>query len=153
MARIRSVLMDNTLGRIFTNIEAPSKAMPANLLAGTKLSTLSFSGNKKGLVRVANNIGTTTGMKFLQRSQIVKIRAYVTLFGRGGDVVINVRKGTSYVDSTVISTLSILDASTATELPVLITVEIGEKLFVDIVSVPTVKIPSGFAINFDYYAG
>jgi hypothetical protein len=102
MSRIRSVLIDNSVGSIFRNIRKVSQATAANVIAGNKLSTKSIKGS--GNLRVANNVGNK-GIFLLTGGVITQCVVSLKTQPMSGTVTIRFRVGETYATSVQIGEL------------------------------------------------
>lgn len=162
MPRNRSILIDNTLGRIFTNVSKSSLASASNLIAGSVplVKTLKSSAAKTSLVPTKNLGGSLSGflLSTAGTSQVLTIKADLSRSHRGYPVILNlaIRVGASYATSAPVATVSFTDLQTSrTDANQPFNVPANHGIFVDInYSGGT---PSawavGLSLSFSYYAG
>lgn len=154
MPRTRSVLVDNTIGRIFRNVSTVSQATAASVIAGDKLAQRLLNGGTSN-IRVQNNVGGR-GLFFIGGALVTQLIFSNRFSSRGSPVVINVKKGTTYALATLIGNYEIppltaqRQGSSAT-FAVSITLAAGESLFFDVVSVGNVFPGTGLSILAGFY--
>lgn len=155
MPRTRSVLVDNTIGRIFRNVTAVSQATPANVIAGDKLVQRVINGGTSNLA-VRNNIGGR-GLFFISGGLVTQIRIGLKYASRGTPITVRVRRGTTYDTSSVIDTYSVpaggIRAPATETFNVSISLSAGESLFFDITAVGTLFPGAGIQITVGFYTG
>lgn len=157
MPRVRSVLVDNTIGSIFKNVSTVSQATAANVIAGTKLSTKSISTTATTNIVVRNNVNGK-GLYFISEAVVTKLILFVATVPRGADVVVRVRKGSTYATSTVvdsysISHLSVTKKNLTQEYNISATLSAGESLYFDVTSVGSLSPGAGLRITAGFYTG
>ena len=153
MARIRSLLIDNTLGKIFTNTQSSLTADASKLIAGSKLLTASFTSAKTTTVKVISNLGTGKGILFPNSSLLTQITLSVATAPSGAPITVVIKKGTSYTTATVTGTYTIAADTLTSNYTVSQTINSGDSLFADVTTVGNVKSGVGLTILFNYYAG
>lgn len=153
MARTRSVLVDNTIGRIFRNVVSVSQATAASVIAGAKLTTKSISGGR-AVLKVQNNIGGK-GIFMIGGGVVTQLIFKLTKAPRGSDAAIRVKKGTNYAEATTVGDYTIPQASSGVTQTynVSITLAAGETLYFDIVQVGSITAGTGITLTVGFYAG
>lgn len=154
MTRTRSVLVDNTIGSIFRNITTVSQAGPSSTIAGAKLTTKSISGGSASL-KIQNNIGGK-GIFLIGGGLITQLIFNIKRTPKGSPVLVWVRKGTTYLNSTVIGEYTLLESVTASvsqTQSVNINVAPGETMYFDVTQTGSIYPGAGLSVLIGYYAG
>lgn len=151
--RVRSILIDNTLGKIYTNVDSTLSTDSSKLIAGTKLQSYTYAANIRSNAVVARNIGTGTGVFFPNRGLIVVGRLGVTVAPLGRTINVDIKVGSTYATSTVAATLSLPINSLASTTNLVVNVQSGQSLYFDVTQVGNVRPGTGLSIKLDYYAG
>lgn len=153
MARIRSILIDATQGKIFTGSDTTANASSANLIAGTMIKSLIVAqGTGTDVVKVATNIGS--GVSIASKALLTSVVANVVTAPKNLNITIYVKKASTYASATTIATLYITpNTLTGSVTNLLIPILTSEKLFFDIVQVGTVQPGVGFTLTYNYYSG
>lgn len=153
MPRTRSILIDNTLGKIFTNVGSSTSTDSSKLIAGTKLQSYTTAANTKSTTVVARNIGIATGVPFPNNGLIVSGRLSISVAPLGRAINVDIKVGSTYATSTVAATIS-LPINTLTALTNLaITIQSGQFLFFDVTQVGNIRPGAGLSIKLDYFTG
>lgn len=153
MARVRSVLIDNTIGRIFRNTTSVAAATAANLIAGNKLESSAIIASKKTTVRPALNIGNGSGMYFAGGALVNSFQLTAITAPVGSSVVVSVKLGANYADSVEVGVYALPALSKSASYPVVVTVPVGQSLYFDINEAGSVKPGVGFGIRANFYRG
>jgi hypothetical protein len=153
MARVRSVLIDNTIGRIFRNTTSVGTATAANLIAGNKLESAAIIASKKAIVRPALNIGNGAGMYFAGGAIVNLFQLTVSTAPVGSSIVITAKLGLSYDTSAVVGTYTLPALSNSYSYPVAVSVPVGQSLYFDINEAGSVKPGAGLGIRANFYRG
>lgn len=153
MARVRSVLIDNTIGRIFRNTTSVAMANAANLIAGSKIESSAITASSKTVVRPALNIGNGSGIYFAGGGLINSLVLTATTAPVGSSIVVTAKVGFNYADSTVVSTYNLPELSKSFSYPVVINILVGQSLYFDINEAGSIKPGSGFGIRANFYRG
>lgn len=152
--RARGILVDSTLGKMFTNTSSVQSADSSKLIAGTKLqSTVIYSPKKKNIV-VVNQLGSSgRGKVFPTGALLTKITASVLVAPIGSDIIIGVKVGQTYDTSSPVSFLTIAENTKSTTNSVSISISPDSALFFDVIQVGSIKPGQSLAITFSYYVG
>lgn len=153
MPRIRSILIDNTLGKIFTNVETSTSTDSSKLIAGTKLQSFTYAATTTATTVVAKNIGTGTGVPFPNNGLIVAGRLGVSVAPTGRAINVAIRVGSTYATSTVATTLSLPVSALSATTNLAINIQSGQFLYFDVTQVGNIKPGNGLSVKLDYYAG
>jgi hypothetical protein len=153
MARTRSVIIDNTLGRIFRNTPSVSQATAANLIAGSKIESTSFAAGAKVVARVVNNIGAGKGLFFPSGALITSIQLTATMPASGNLLTLRLRVGVDYASSISIEEYQMPNLTKSATFTVAITVPIGHSVFFDIAQVGSIKPGQGVGARLSFYRG
>lgn len=150
--RTRSLLIDNTFGKIFTGITKTSEGGADKLIAGTKLLTKSITQNQRFIVVPTNNLGNGQGLTLSpSESLLTQIRINVFLASSGQPVIISLLKGTSYATSTQLETYQLAAGAKTVSYNVSHQILAGEKIFVNIIQSGSSRRATGLSLNFVYY--
>ena len=153
MPRTRSILIDNTLGKIFTNVESSTSTDSSKLIAGSKLQSFTYAATTTATAVVAKNIGTGTGVPFPNNGLIVACRLGVSVAPLGRTINVAIRVGSNYATSNVATTLSLPINALSSTTVLAINIQSGQFLYFDVTQVGNVRPGSGLSIKLDYYTG
>jgi hypothetical protein len=150
--RTRSILIDNTLGKIFTNIDTVTTDS-SKLIAGTKLQATTISSGSKTNVVVAKNLGTGVGVPFVNPALLTTIKLSVSTAPAGQPIIVAVKGGSSYANSSVLTTVTLpVNTSTVTS-SMSITIQSGQNIYLDVTQAGTTKPGTGLSVRLEYYTG
>jgi hypothetical protein len=151
MSRTRSVLIDNTLGRIFRGVTSVVAATPANLIAGSKIETTSIAAGRRITTRVTNNLAGASGIFFPGGALINSVVLTAAAAPAGTPIVLHVKTGTNYSTASDVAEYQL--SSTTATFSTLITVPAGNSVFFDITQVGSVRPGAGFGVRINYFRG
>lgn len=151
--RSRSILVDTTIGKIFTNVQSVSAADASNLIAGTQTKRGGFSSPKTQTTRLTSNLGGKSGFYFPVSGVVTEVSLTSVIAPKGAAVQVNLKRGTTYESSTIVGTYTLAELTTSSTTSTAITVSAGDNFYVDIVSVGTTVPGSGLEVRFKYYLG
>jgi len=151
--RTRSILIDNTTGKIFTNITSASNANSSNLIAASLQKIGGFSISNSQSVRITNNLGGKNGFNFSSAAVVTEVSINSVIAPKGSGIQINLKRGTTYATSTVVGTYTLAELQTTSTAVTSITVASGDSFYIDITSVGTVIAGTGVSVRFKYYLG
>jgi hypothetical protein len=153
--RTRSILIDGSLGRMFSNTASSSSATSANLIAGTKAaSSITYIKPKSSALTV---VTATKGARFINSGLITSITykfdgAATQAAPAGRAVIVRLRKVSSNGTSTNIANytlpVNVLSGTITTE-PIAITAD--DSFFWDVTQVGTTRPGQGLYITMTYY--
>jgi hypothetical protein len=153
--RTRSILIDNTLGKIFTGVDAVSSANASNLIAGTQVSSRGVSSPATTTVAVTKNLGGGSGIYFPHVGIIknVIITAYSAPVGAA--IVISLKKSSSsdYTTSTQVATFTLPVSTRTVTIPCSISFEAGSYFFIDVTQTGSTKPGTGLSVQLQHYMG
>lgn len=150
MARIRNLLIDNTLGKVFTNVARVTDSDASKLIAGIKLQTKTIKpATPTTLVRVTNNLGGT-GLYFPTDSLVTTVNLSFTKPPVNNNTSIRFKTGATYATSTTVNTTT-ASQSTSTAVTLNTTIPAGEYLFVDVATAGLFGSGYGLTILANYY--
>lgn len=153
MPRTRSILIDNTVGKIFTNVGSSASTDSSKLIAGTKLQSYTYSASRSSTTVVARNIGIATGVPFPNNGLIASGTLSISSVPTGRAINVDVKVGSTYATSTVATTISLpINTFTATS-NLAISIQSGQFLFFDVTQVGNIRPGAGLSIKLDYYTG
>jgi hypothetical protein len=148
--RTRSLLMDNTIGKIYTNVGATSEVNSSKLIAGTSLKSYVLSS--KTATRVANNL-SGTGFPFTSTGLIQKLTLSVSNAPVGASIIVALKKGTDYANSTTSATANIASGVRTGNSSISLSVSAGEFIFFDVTQVGSTSSGQKLSIRLDYFLG
>lgn len=152
--RLRSILIDSTLGKIFTNTAEVTPSDPSKLIAGTKIQSTIISSPKKLSLVVSKNLGLTgAGKKFTSGALLTAATLDLMTTTMGASLIVLMKVGSTYETSTLAATLTLAAASRSQTTPLSITVQPNHAVFFDIAQVGTTRPGQGLSITLKYYAG
>jgi hypothetical protein len=152
--RTRSILIDNTLGKIFTGVANSGTTDVSKLIAGTKIQNKGVSAPSKNNIVAATNIGDGKGVYFSADSLIVQVVLKASRAPKGRAVQVRLKKGSSgYDSSTTVDTYSLSADSTSATINTNISIAAGESVFADVVQGGSTSPGQGLSIAYNYYSG
>ena len=155
MARTRSVLIDNTLGRIFRNVTSSASGTAANLIAGSKIESAAITSGTRTVARPTNNIGNGKGIFFAGGALITSInltaRGAPVGYINANSIVTRVKVGASYETAESVGDYALQTKSITTSTA--ITVNAGHSVYFDIIQVGSIKPGTGFGVRLNFYRG
>lgn len=152
--RTRSVIIDNTSGKIFKDVADPTSANASNLIATSRVQQAAFTAPGTTICKVVSNIGITgLGLQFPTTIIINNVRLTVTVPPVGASIQVKLKQGSSYETATNIGTYEIASTSNGSTTAINVTVASGNKIYGDILQVGSIRPGSGLSILITYYAG
>lgn len=151
--RIRSILVDNTLGKIFTGANTVSNASAANLIAGTQKLVKTFASGVAVNTKVANNLTAGSGLLIGNNGVLVSVTLMAVTAPLGSNISVNLKKGSAYASSSIVGTYTLSPGSNLTYYTTAISFLATDNFFIDITQVGSVKSGVGFSIQLGYYSG
>ena len=151
--RTRSILVDNTLGKIFTNTDVVTTTDASKLIAGTKIQSSTISASSKTTAIVAKNIGTGVGIPFANNGLITNVTLSATSACAGQSIIVAIKVGSTYNTSTTATTVSLPVNSYSASTAASVSVQAGQNVYLDITQVGTTKPGVGLSVRLDYYTG
>lgn len=154
MPRIKNFLIDNTLGKVFTNVQNVASANASNLIAGTKLQTKSITTRAAVPLRITNQL-SNQGILFPTDSLVIGAKLTLAKATTWTTTRLAIRSGTSYESSTVVEDNISISANSRIETYTFnISVPAGNYLYIDIIDaspIPT-NAGAGLSITINFYA-
>jgi hypothetical protein len=151
--RTRAFLIDNTIGKVFTNLRSTSESNASNLIAGTKLLSKGFASKTSAVTAVANNIGLGGGLLLSNSGGLIdNITISLVKAATGAPFIVDIKKGSNYADSILVGTYQLGINTKSSTVDVNISFEGTDAFFVDITQVGTLVKGIGFSIKFNYYS-
>jgi hypothetical protein len=158
MRRLRSILIDNITGTIYTNITKPSLATASSVAAGAKPSTIKVSVSRAG--RPAQIVNSNKPIR--PRRDIVITNVSMDVTGgrgltsataspQGGDLTVRYRKVSSNGTETILGTHSIVSGNTTSSDSVSYSMNSTDQLFIDVISVGTLRPGLGLTVYTTYF--
>lgn len=152
MPRTRSFLFDGSVGRAFFNTQSTSSATNANLVAGPVSRLLTIKSTTTALS--ARNIGNGTPIGsnggLVNKIQITLAKGF--LAPSSVSLRVNLKRGTTYANSTLLDTYYVDPNTTSVTFPVSITVSANQFLYADIsYSATPTRYASGLTLNFTFF--
>jgi hypothetical protein len=151
--RTRSILIDSTLGKIFTGVTDVASASASNLIAGAQRSTKTFATAAATSARVAYNLSGGNGLYMGNNGILTNVSMTVATAPIGAAIIIVLKKGATYATSSVIGTYNIPNGLSSSSNPVSISFLSTDYFFIDITQVGLTKPGNGLIIQLGYYAG
>jgi hypothetical protein len=153
--RTRSMLLDASLGKIFTNTNQIAPNDPSKLIAGTKLSSSTINSLPKGAIaKVTKNLsGNPSGIKFTSGGLVTAVIISAVSAPKGRGIIFQIRVGSTYETSTVIDTEELEDSVKTKTVNVAWSIPAGNNLYVDIIQVGNIKAGATVSLQFNYYTG
>lgn len=150
--RTRSLLIDNTFGKIFTGVSKTSDGTADKLIAGTKLLTKSITQSQRFIVVPTVNLGNGQGLILsASDSLLTQIRLSVFAASSGQPVTVAILKGQSYDTSTQLGTYELAAGLKTFQYNVSHQILSGERIFVNIITSGSTRRATGLSLTFIYY--
>ena len=153
--RTRSMIIDNTVQKVFTNLVNPAQANPANVCAGTELKRLVLCAFGTAVsAKISPNItGRTNGVAVVTSTLLTKLYLDLASTAVGGTtgVAIALKVGTTYETASTVATHSSFIKASSKVISVLI--EPGQNIYLDITGTGTTRPGSGVRVSADYFSG
>lgn len=151
--RTRSFLMDNSIGKIFTNSNSSTDYTADRLIAGTKKISKGYVAPSKTTAVVSNNIGTGAGLFLGTSGVITTITLSAFTAATGATIIFRIKKGTTYETAEVLGSYELPIGLKTTTHNVSFSWNNSEFFYVDITQIGSVKKGAGVGATFGYYAG
>lgn len=151
--RTRSVLIDNTLGRIFRNLTSVQNSTAESVIAGSKLTNKSITGGK-AVLKVQQNLGGR-GLFVIGGGLLTQIILRLTKAPKGTPAIIRVKRGITYASSTTIGDYELPGSGVSTNITFTVneTLEPGESIYFDVIAIGNISPGTGLTAIIGYYAG
>jgi hypothetical protein len=150
--RTRGLLVDSTLGKVWTSADDVASANSISLIAGTKLQSKVFSQSSTTVVRAANNLGLGTGTYFPTQTLITSVGLTLSISkNRTANINITVKSSANtYANATSLGTYTITKSNTTQSTATSLSVAAGSYVYFDL----TTGDPNaqGLSITLNYYA-
>jgi hypothetical protein len=162
--RTRSILMDTTLGKIFTGAADTSTATAANLIAGTTLRSTQRNFGISSTV-VALKLNVITSLPFPANAFITSVKVKVNDMypinsasaircqPAGSSIIVTLKTGLTYETSTSAGNVSLPALTTSATTVTSIVVVAGYTLYWDIIQIGSTRAGTGLSITPFYYIG
>lgn len=153
--RTRALLLDNTGGRMFTNVASSAEATADKVIAGTRPQAKVFTQPAARDVFTQQNLGSTTkGLLLSTRASVIsRIDLAVTSAPAGGTgIVVRIRVGATNTSATNAAELTIAPGATSAFQTLNIPVAAGHGVFIDVLSVGTVTKGRGLRVVFTFFS-
>lgn len=152
--RTRSFLIDNTVGKIFTNVQTTSGAGADKLIAGTKLLVRTIAAAARIQAVPTLNLGGGLGILLSPNNAILtRIDIGAATAPGGQPLIISARIGTSFASSVEFGTYELPMNIKSAGYVVAKQFQPGEYLYVNILQTGTTRRAAGLSVRFSYYAG
>ena len=153
-SRTRSIILDNTLSKVYKQVVTPGAATPANVIAGTALKSATlFSLARTATAVKANNLGgRTNGLIFPGTSIIKTFKVAVTSAASGGPITVVFKVGTTYATSVVVYTATLAQSVLTANTEAAILIDPNYNMYVDVTTIGTTRPGSGLSASIDYYS-
>jgi len=156
--RTRSILIDATLGKMFTGAADTSTATAANLIAGSTLrnTQINYGTNVTAAKVVTNAFKTLT---FPSNALITSVKVSIDTKNStaaqsiGSSIIITLRTGLTYATSTSVGTVSLAALTTSQTTIISISIAADSSLFADITQVGSTKPGRGLSYTPYYFMG
>lgn len=148
--RSRSVLIDNSVGRIFTNTANSLPSDASKLIAGSRIQTKVLAASRTARIQPANNIGR--GFYFSDNALVVQVVLSARIAAKGQDAQIRLKKGSSdYESASTINTYTLGENAKINTINVSIAVTAGETIYIDVVQGGSSRPGNGLSIRLNHY--
>jgi hypothetical protein len=150
--RTRSILIDATLGKMFTGTADLSTATAANLIAGSTLRNVQNNyGTSVTTAKVVTN--AFKALSFPSNSIITSVKVMTNTGSTGASIILTLKTGTTYATSTSVGTVSLAASTSSATTSITISVAAGDSLFADITQVGSTKPGGGLSYTAYYFIG
>jgi hypothetical protein len=154
------VLVDNTIGKIYTNVSQTSGATAANIIAGTALKSATIQPIRSTTGPVSCTVAINLsggGIAFATAGLLTRVTLSAVTAPTGKSIIVLLKTGAAaYTSLTTVASVQLgTNATTATAntAPFPINIAAGQYLYFDISQVGTVSPGAGLTIRVDYYLG
>lgn len=152
--RTRSVIIDNTSGKIFKDVADTALANASNLIATSRVQQAAFTAPGTSICKVVSNIGISgLGLQFPSGIIIIGVALSVSVEPLGTAIQVRLKQGSTYGTSTNIGTYQIASAASSSTSSINVSVAAGNKIYADVLQVGSIRSGSGLSILITYYAG
>ena len=155
--RTRSILIDATLGKMFTGTADISTATAANLIAGSTLRSVQNNyGTNVTIAKVVTN--AFKALTFPSNAIITSVKVMTNIKSTtspptGSSIIITLKTGLTYATSTSAGTVSLPATTSSATTSITISVVAGDSLFADITQVGSTKPGKGLSVTPYYFIG
>lgn len=155
--RTRSILIDATIGKMFTGTADLSTATAANLIAGSTLRNVQNNyGTSVTTAKVVTN--AFKALSFPSNSIITSVKVMTNTGSTyyqntGASIILTLKTGTTYATSTSVGTVSLAASTSSATTSITISVAAGDSLFADITQVGSTKPGGGLSYTAYYFIG
>jgi hypothetical protein len=159
MPRVRSIILDNSLGRVFSGVAKTTQAGNANVIGGAVQQSKAITSKSKttSIINTYNIVASNAGLMIAANGgQVVSTRAITNKAHDGVNANLNIviRVGLVYATSTVVATISLAPKTTSGTSDLAFTVPPGHYIYVDTLYVgtgtPTAR-AVGLTVTFNFY--
>ena len=156
--RTRSILIDATLGKMFTGAADTSTATAANLIAGSTLKNIQLNygtnvTNAKVVTNAFKNIAFPSNAIITSVKVMVDTKNATAAQAAGSSIIITLRTGLTYATSTSVGTVSLAASTTSQTTITSISIAADSILFADITQVGSTKAGRGLSYTPYYFIG
>lgn len=152
--RIRNILIENSLGKVFTGVDSIFSANASNVIAGTVQQTKGYAQPTATKVVVTNNLGgSLAGIPFAHNGVVVAVQVSVATAPQGSPIIISLKSGTSYSSSTIVGTFSLSALSNTSTTSCSIPIVSGNSFYIDVTQVGKTFSGTGLAVQLNHYLG
>lgn len=156
--RTRSILIDSTLGKMFTGAADASTATAANLIAGSTLKNiqLNYGTNvttAKVVTNAFKNITFPSNALITSVKVMIDTKNFVSAQPKGSSIIITLRTGLTYETSTSVGTVSLAALTTSQTTITSISIAADSILFADITQVGSTRAGAGLSYTPYYFMG
>lgn len=155
MARSRSILIDNSLGRVFSGVAKTSDAQNSNVIGGSVPQVKSITAASKTAV-VANTFNIAakvTGLSLgANGGQVTTTKVVMAKAHEVGTLNVIVKVGATYATSVEVVTIALATRTLSASSNTVFVIPAGQTIFIDTqyVGVPTKK-ATGLTVSFNHY--
>lgn len=155
MARSRSILLDNSLGRVFSGVAKTSDAQNSNVIGGSvpRVKSIAAATKTATVIDKLNISSKITGLSLGDNGgQVTAVKVVVVKPPLGAMLVVKIRVGTTYDTSVEVDTVTLLSRALTSSSTVVFTVPAGHTIFADTkyTGVPSAR-AAGMTISFNHY--
>jgi hypothetical protein len=150
--RTRGLLIDSTLGKVWSNIDDVASGNASLLIAGTKLQSKVFSQSSTTVVRAATNLGLGTGFYFPTQTLITSVGLTLTVSkNRTANINITVKSSAdTYANASTLGTYTISKSNSSQSATTSLSVAAGSYVYFDLTTGDANA--QGLSITLNYYA-
>ena len=150
--RTRGLLVDSTLGKVWSNIDDVASGNASLLIAGTKLQSKVYAQQSTTVVRTATNLGSGPGLYFPTQTLITAVGLTLAVSkNRTANINMTLKSSANtYSNATSLGTYTIPKSNSSQSTTTSLSVSAGSYVYFDLTTGDSNA--QGLSITLNYYA-